>query len=60
MQISINNSKILTVSNITKKVENNKANRVITIDLSRTIKVLDVIVCCLEAGLINGKKYDGI
>jgi ribosomal silencing factor RsfS len=60
MQISINNSKILTVSNITKKVENNKANGVITIDLSKAVKILDVIVCCLEAGLVNGKKYDGI
>jgi ribosomal silencing factor RsfS len=60
MQISINNSKILTVSNITNKAENNKVNSVITIDLSKAIKVLDVIVCSLEAGLINGKKYDGI
>jgi hypothetical protein len=60
MQISINNSKIVTVSNITKKVENNKTNRVITIDLSKAIKVLGAIGCCLEAGLVNGKKYDGI
>jgi hypothetical protein len=51
-------------NNVVKTKDNKKIytkdNRVITIDLSKAIKVLGTIVCCLEAGLINGNKYDGI
>jgi hypothetical protein len=52
------------VNNVVKAKDNKKIyikdNRVMTIDLSKAIKVLGAIGCCLEAGLVNGRKYDGI
>lgn len=46
--------------NQTKAAQNTNENFVITIDLQKPVKVLSTIFCCLEAGLINGKKYDRI
>lgn len=63
MQVAINQPKILTVNDVVKAETMKKSsndNWVITIDLSRQMKVLNILVCCLEAGFINGKKYGGI
>jgi hypothetical protein len=61
MLLSLNQPKINTknINNAANKNES-KSNWVMTIDLSKPVKILDTILCCLEAGLINGRKYNKI
>lgn len=63
MQLTLKQSRIFRATNIVVKKEVNKINDdnfVITIDLQKPYKVISTIVCCLDAALLNGKKYGNI